>query len=421
MIFHSVSLALWLLIGLCTAAAVYATLAALVHPGWYRSRTAPLGTHEAATSADVAGISVLKPLCGAEPRLHENLETFCTQTHPSYRLLFGVATAADPAVNVVRTLQRAYPQLDIRLVIDPTSHGRNRKVGNLINLARHAPDEVLVIADSDIAVEADYLTRVTAPLADPDVGVVTCLYRARRAGGFWARMGTLFIDTWFAPSVYLSNWLGVRRFGFGATLAVTRDALMRSGGFDALRDCLADDYWLAERVRALGLRTVLSDVLVATDVTERNLSALWQRETRWLRTIRSLNPVSFAFLCLTFTTPWLLAGALLSYGFDSSGADLAQSTADTIVDLSTSFGLSARLLLHWRTARSMRAFWRDLLLIPLRDALMCLQWCAACFGASVMWRDARIPVDDARTTRRAGELNAAAAGDASDAADEGQY
>jgi ceramide glucosyltransferase len=252
-----------------------------------------------------------------------------------------------------------------------------------------------VIADSDIAVEPDYLVRVTGPLADTNVGVVTCLYRARRVGGFWSRIGALFIDEWFAPSVHVANVLGQNRFGFGATLALRRDTLVKSGGFEAVRDCLADDYWLAEHVRALGLRTLLSDVVVTTDVIEHDLASLWRRETRWLRTIRSVNPLGFACLCVTFTTPWLLTSAIFGLGFEH-GTETAQSIADTIVDLSTSLGLSARLLLHWRAARSWRAFWRDLPFIPLRDLLMWLQWLAASFGSSVMWRGVRIPLDDAR-------------------------
>ncbi|WP_321799480.1 bacteriohopanetetrol glucosamine biosynthesis glycosyltransferase HpnI [Caballeronia sp. J97] len=383
---HSVPLFLWLVIALCCAAACHATLAALAFPGLR-------GTAGTPRVGDMPGpVSVLKPLCGIEPRLYSNLQTFCTQSHPSYQLLFGVASADDPAAGVVERLMRAFPNHDIELVIDGTAHGSNRKVANLINLAARAKHDVIVIADSDIAVEPDYLVRVTEPLADADVGVVTCLYRARRVGGFWSRIGALFIDEWFAPSVHVANVLGQNRFGFGATLALRRDTLAKVGGFVALRDCLADDYWLAEHARAHGLRTVLSDVVVATDVIERDLAALWSRETRWLRTIRSLNPLGFACLCLTFTTPWLLTSALLGLGFEH-GTDPAQTIADTIVDLSTSLGLSARLLLHARSARSWRAFWRDLPLIPLRDLLMWLQWLSASFGSSVVWRGVRIPLD----------------------------
>jgi ceramide glucosyltransferase len=386
---HSVPLFMWLVIALCCAATFHATLAALLFPGLR-------GTAHARRGGNVSRpISVLKPLCGIEPRLYSNLETFCRQTHPSYQLLFGVASASDPAARVVERLAHAFPKRDIELVIDGAAHGSNRKVGNLINLAARAKHDLIVIADSDIAVEPDYLVRVTEPLADANVGVVTCLYRARRVGGFWSRIGALFIDEWFAPSVHVSNAIGQRRFGFGATLALRRDTLMKSGGFEAVRDCLADDYWLAEHVRALGLRTVLSDVVVATDVIEHDLASLWSRETRWLRTIRSINPLGFAWLCLTFTTPWLLMSALLGLGFEH-GTDAAQGIADMIVDLSTSLGLSARLLLHKRSARSWRSFCRDLPLIPLRDVLMCLQWLAASFGSSVVWRGVRIPLDDAR-------------------------
>lgn len=414
---HSVPIPLWVVIALCCASSLYATLVALVHPGWRASARTSRVDGDEARETDHAPVSVLKPLCGAEPRLYANLETFCNQTHPSYQLLFGVASASDPAARIVRTLMRNYPQLDIELVIDATPHGSNRKVSNLISLAARARHDALVIADSDIAVQPDYLTRVTAPLADAKVGVVTCLYRGRRVGGFWARMGVLFIDKWFAPSVYLANALDVDAFGFGATIAVRREALSKSGGFEALRDMLADDYRLSERVRALGLRTVLSDVVVTTDVTERGLGALWQRETRWLRTIRSVNPSGFASLCITITTPWLLTSGLLGLHLDSSGADFTQSVADTIVDLSTSFGLSARLLLHWRTARSMRAFWRDLPLIPLRDALLMLEWCAACFGSSVLWRGSRVPVDDSGAANRVREQNSPAVADTGDASD----
>jgi ceramide glucosyltransferase len=127
-------------------------------------------------------------------------------------------------------------------------------------------------------------------------------------------------------------------------------------------------------------------------VTERDLPSLWLRETRWLRTIRSINPLGFAFLFITFTSPWLMASWLLGLGFDWSGGAIADSTADMIVDLSTSFGLSARLLLHWRTTRDWRSFWRDLPLIPLRDVLLSAEWIAAAFGSYVIWRGARIRI-----------------------------
>jgi len=141
-----------------------------------------------------AAVSVLKPLCGIEPRLYENLATFCEQADPCFQLLFGVSSPIDPAIAIVRRLQEAYPLLKIELVIDSRVHGSNLKVSNLINMAERARHDIVVLADSDIAVEPEYLEAVTAPLTDPHVGVVTCLYRARSVAGFWPRIGALFIN-----------------------------------------------------------------------------------------------------------------------------------------------------------------------------------------------------------------------------------
>ncbi|NYH20254.1 ceramide glucosyltransferase [Paraburkholderia bryophila] len=333
---HALTAWQWLLLAGCAGALLYAMVAAVAMPffGGRRRATAAAAANttviaaanttantavNAASSATPAcypfanvGVSVLKPLCGAEPRLYENLRTFCDQRHGHFQLVLGVSSPDDPAIAVVRRLQAAYPKHDIELAIDTRVHGTNLKVSNLINMAEHARYDVIVIADSDIAVEADYLDTVAAPLADPRVGVVTCLYVAQGVGGFWPRLGALFINEWFAPSVRVAHAAGSRRFGFGATLALRRATLERIGGFAALKNCLADDYWLAEHVRALGLPTVLSRVMVATDVIEPTFAALWQRETRWLRTIRSVNLFGFAALPITFTSPWLAAGAWLA-------------------------------------------------------------------------------------------------------------
>ena len=345
-------------------------------------------------------MSVLKPLCGIEPRLYENLVTFCEQTHPYFQLLFGVSSPGDPAIGVVRRLQAAYPHCDIELVIDSRVHGSNLKVSNLINMARRARHDIIVLADSDIAVGPDYLDTVTAPLADPDTGVVTCLYRAQSVGGFWPRVGALFINEWLAPSVRVAHAGGSRRFGFGATLALRRTTLEGIGGFETLKDCLADDYWLAEHARTLGFNTVLSPVMVATDVIEPTFTTLWLREMRWLRTIRSVNLPGFAFLFVTFTSPWLLIGLALLLGVSSGEGTTAHPFMSLTLSISTVTGIIARILLHARSARYSCTFWHDLPLVPLRDTLLALQWLGAVFGSHVVWRGARMRVANRVTQPR---------------------
>ncbi|MFX1672684.1 bacteriohopanetetrol glucosamine biosynthesis glycosyltransferase HpnI [Paraburkholderia sp. A2WS-5] len=392
----SLSPAWWLVIALCCAATFYAICAVLSMPRLGSAAQVRVAARRARVRAPLP-VSVLKPLCGAEPRLYENLATFCEQHHPRYQLIFGVSSSKDPAIAVVRRLQAAYPAHDIALVIDSRVHGSNLKVSNLINMAAHARHEVLIVADSDIAVEPDYLEIVTAPLADPQVGVVTCLYSARSIGGFWPRVGALFINEWFAPSVRVAHSTGSRAFGFGATLALSRGTLERIGGFESLKDCLADDYQLARFARDHGLDTVLAPVLVATDVIEPTFRTLWLRETRWLRTIRSVNPAGFASLFITFTSPWLVLGALAYWQLAASaamasGAGAVARVALAVLGASTVSGIIARLALHVRGSASLQAFWRDLPLVPLRDALLLLQWLAAVFGSHVIWRGVRVPV-----------------------------
>ncbi|WP_206955786.1 bacteriohopanetetrol glucosamine biosynthesis glycosyltransferase HpnI [Trinickia acidisoli] len=372
----------WLLVALCCVATAYIVIAALALPSARKlaNRTPSMGMRRCGEP-----VSVLKPLCGAEPRLYENLATFCEQTHACYQLLFGVSSSADPAIAVVRRLQAAFPERDIELVVDARVHGHNLKVSNLINLAARAKYPLIVLADSDIAVAPDYLEAVTAPLADPQVGIVTCLYHAQSVGGFWTRIGAQFINEWFAPSVRIAHAGGSRSFGFGATLALRGQVLAEIGGFAVLKDCLADDYWLAEYTRQRGMATVLSEVVVATDVIEADFGSLWLRETRWLRTIRSINPLGFAFLFITFTSPWLLAGALLAA---HGGAPLREA----VLVASTALGVLARARLHARASRRRGEFWRDLPLVPLRDALLAAQWFVAAFGSHVVWRGARMPV-----------------------------
>lgn len=342
---------------LAEATTVYAIVAAWVG----RQRGLP---DEAPPPRRFAPISVLKPLCGAEPRLLENLAGLCTQDHPAYQLVFGVHADDDPAIEVVRRLRAAFPSCDITLVIDHRTHGRNPKVSNLINLFRAARHDHLVIADSDIAVAPDYLQRLAGPLGDPHVGVVTCLYRGRPVSSFWSRLGTGFIDDWFAPSVRIAHAGGSRRFGFGATLALRRDTLNAIGGFAAVADRLADDFWLAELTRQAGWQTVLSDVVVQTDVTEADFRSLWRHELRWLRTIRSLSGAGFHFLFLTFTWPMLVLACLL-----------APLPVVIVIALAGALARSA-------SAGSVRAA----CMAPLRDTLLLAEWAAALCDGHVHWR-----------------------------------
>ena len=324
-------------------------------------------------------VTVLKPLCGAEPGLDHSLRSFCEQDYAGgVQIVFGVQHGADPALAVLEGLKRDYPRLDLTVVVDPTRHGASAKVSNLINMMRAARYDWLVLADSDVHVPPGYLTAVAAPLADPTVGIVTCPYRGAPRPGLWSLLGALFINDWFIPSVRVAALFGSRAFAFGATIALRRDTLEAIGGFRAIADQLADDYRLGELTRRRGQRTVLSDVVVDTAVDERTFRHLAQHGLRWLRTIRVVRPGGYAFSAITFSLPVAVLGWVVAGG----ATDALSLLAATAV---------LRLLLHFAAQPPARS-WSQLWAIPLADALGFALWCGAFVTREVQWRQGRYRV-----------------------------
>jgi ceramide glucosyltransferase len=324
-------------------------------------------------------VSILKPLHGAEPGLYENLRSAAEQDYPVHQLVLGVADPQDGAVPVARALIAALPERDVALVVEPRRHGGNAKVSNLQNMLPAAKHDVLVIADSDIRVDRDYLATIVAPLADPRVGLVTCLYRGVPSGGLWSELGALFINFGFLPAALLAEALGAGGC-FGATIALPRSVLQRCGGFVRLRDALADDYRMGEAVRELGLAVVLSRYLVDTRVSEIRLIDLWRRELRWARTMRSLAPRGYAGSILMHPVALALCAA---------AADRFALTACAFVVISCGLRWAAARLvaaaLDLRTAK--------LWLLPVRDLLSFAVFLASFCGRGVVWRGQAFQVE----------------------------
>ncbi len=364
---------------LTAAALAYAALAWAAVTQWRNSGARPLLGRGAVPRPRPAPLTVLKPLCGAEPGLDDSLRSLCEQDYAgSVQIIFGVQHPGDPSLAVLEGLRRDYPRLDLTVVVDPTRHGASAKVSNLINMMRAARYDWLVLADSDVRVPPGYLAAVTAPLADPGVGIVTCPYHGVPRPGLWSSLGALFINDWFIPSVRVAALFGSRAFAFGATIALRRDALDAIGGFQAIADQLADDYRLGELTRRRGQRTVLSDVDVETWVDERSFRQLAQHGLRWLRTIRVVRPAGYAFSAVTFSLPVAVLGCVLAAGSDVTLALLAATVA-------------LRLMLHFAThaaAARRPPVWA----IPLADALGFALWCTAFVTREVQWRQGRYRV-----------------------------
>jgi ceramide glucosyltransferase len=306
------------------------------------------------------------------------LRSFCEQPCPGLQIVCGVRDPDDPALGVVRRLQREFPRLDLQISANPVQHGTSGKVSNLVNMMPLARHDYLVIADSDVRVTPDYLEAVVVPLLDERVGIVTCLYRGCPRPGLWSLLGSLFINEWFIPSVRVAALLGSRSFAFGATIALRRETLARIGGFTTIADQLPDDYRLGELTRRMGLRTVLSGVEVETCVDEASLGDLVRHQLRWLRTIRTVRPFGYALAGVTFGLPAAILGSALTGG---SGVTLAM-VAITVI---------ARRMIDSAPRKSYSLF-TQLWLVTLNDLLAFALWCWSFTTRRVHWRRARYRV-----------------------------
>ncbi len=322
------------------------------------------------------GVSILKPLRGMDPNTCQAFSSQIQQRYPTFEILFGAREAGDPALVEVHRLQRAHPQAVLRLItVGPVSAG-NGKVGILIELARHAQYPIWVVNDSDICVGPNYLAQVTAPLADPSVGVVTCLYRVRahNAPAAWEALG---IASDFMPSTLVAQLLGIREFGLGSTLAFRAADLEQVGGFGAFADYLADDYQLAKRISSLGKRALLSTYTVETSLGEATWAGVWWHQVRWARTIRTSKGGGYAGLPITHAGLWatvaFLAGAWLP-----AFLLLALRMASAL--------LTAGLVLRTPLCA---AFW----LAPLWDLYAFCVWLTSYAGRTVRWRDRVLTID----------------------------
>jgi len=255
------------------------------------------------------GVSVLKPVRGIDPEMLAALRSQVVQDYPSYEVLFGVHDEHDASLPEIRKLQEELPTHAIRVIVGHES-GLNGKVGILKGLARHARYPVWVVNDSDIRVTPGYLNEVVAPLEDPQIGVVTCLYRARPHAlpAVWEALG---IATDFMPSTLVAPLVGVREFGLGSTLAFRAQDLQQAGGFTALEDYLADDYQLARRITLLGKRALLSTYVVETSLGDITWRGVWDHQLRWGRTIRMSKGGGYAGLPITHAGLWILIALLL--------------------------------------------------------------------------------------------------------------
>ena len=345
----------------------YQLFAAISLKRFFGRARAPAGFAEAVT--------ILKPLHGDEPMLCANLATCIAQDYgAAVQMLCGVSDPQDPAAGVVRQLRADNPELTIDLIVDAIKHGANAKIGSLINMLPFARHDLLVLSDSDMAVDRDYLATIVAALTQPGIGAVTCLYRGRADAGIWSVVAAGTISYVALPDIMVGIITGLARPCMGSTIALRRETLVAIGGFDRFADVLADDYAIGQAVGETGRRVTIPPLLLVHACADEGAGAVWRHHLRWAATIRSLQPAGYAGSIVSNPLPLaILASVLLGL------PGLA------LVILS----LVARFILVRRVDRIAGIASAPLWLLPAIDCLKFAVFVASFFVTKVDWRGAR--------------------------------
>ena len=371
------------------------------------------------------GVSILKSLKGLDPGMIDAFRSHCRQTYAGeYELLFGVSSVDDPAAVVVEQLKQEFPAHSIQLIECPASLGTNGKVSTLAQLATHARHDYLLINDSDITVSPHYLQRVMAhfapgsatcqgttlvvpqtqqresgalPPADThtakpaqETGLVTALYRGRANATLPSRLEALGIGTDFQAGVLLSRMIeGGLHYGLGSTLAVSRAALDKIGGLEALVDYLADDYELGARVNAAGYRIALSAEVVETAIPAYTWRGFIDHQLRWARTVRDARPWGCAGLIFTHGLAWAMLNVLAS---GLSPLSIWLLGLSFFLRLTLAMTVGASVLGDHQVLPSL---W----LLPLRDLVAMGVWVAGFAGNTIVWRGERFELERGKLKR----------------------
>lgn len=329
------------------------------------------------------GVTLLKPLCGDEPRLRENLESVFRLQYPYFEIIFGARDASDPALRVVRELRREYPEVAATIVLSGEPDRPNAKVCALEQMLREAEFDYFIISDSDVEVAPDYVESVIAPLLDPSVGMVTCLYRGRPSGGLWSRLEALGMSVEMTSGVILAEMLEGMKFALGPTMATRRDVLDRIGGIGRLAHYCSDDYLLGQWVTEHGFYVHLSEHVIDHVAMNRGLRKSILHQVRWMKSTRCSRPWGHVGTGLTFAMPFALLGFMVSLLMGHP------ALAWTMLAAGFANRVTQALVVGWGVVRDRDAC-RYCWLYPLRDLLGFVFWAWSMLGSrTIVWRDRR--------------------------------
>jgi ceramide glucosyltransferase len=325
-------------------------------------------------------VSILRSLKGLDPHMYLAFRSHCLLDYGEYEVLFGVSDPSDPALELVEELQEEFPLRQLRVVHCPEVLGLNGKVSNLAQMLPQARYEHIVINDSDIVVPRDYLRSVLAPMGNPEVGMVTTLYRGIAGKTLASKLEVIGLSTDFTGGVLVARAMeGGIRFALGATIATTKKVLGGIGGLEPLADYLGDDYELGARTAAAGYRVELADTVVETAVPDYGWRDFWAHQIRWARNVKDRRPGQYFGLVVTFALVWAVFAVL---------AAPYQWWTWVVLGAAIVARLTSAVVVGRGVLRDPQVL-RDLWLVPHRDFVGLGVWVVSYFGNEIEWRGLR--------------------------------
>jgi ceramide glucosyltransferase len=329
-------------------------------------------------------VSLLKPLHGAEPGLEAHLSTFFQQQYPTYEILFCARQPDDAGLLAARKVASQFPHVAVQFLSSGEPTMPNAKILSLEKMAEAAKYDLLIISDSDVCVDCNYVRDVVAPFADATVGAVTCLYRGVAAqGGLWSRIEAAAMSVEMSAGVLVADMLEGMKFALGPTMAIRRSCLNQIGGFLPMGDYCADDFLLGNWVAERGHTVVLSHHAIDHIVLHAGFWPSMQHQARWMKSTRFSRPKGHLGTALTFSVPFGLLTALSLCALQPAYW-IALAAGALLWSIGTRM-LLAFAISHWVVRE--KSPWQSILLYPVRDLLGVFFWAASYCSRNVLWRN----------------------------------
>lgn len=325
-------------------------------------------------------ISILKPLKGIDDGLEDNLRSFFNLDYTDFEIIFGLDSYRDPAYEVVRRLQNEFKLVKSKVVVSDSVIGLNPKVNNMNNMYPSVNGEFIFINDSNTRVEKNILSKLVVEFNSEKVGLVTATIRGvgeKKITSIWEN---LHLNTFVAPNVFIAKKFANISIVIGKSILIPKRVLDEIGGFDSLKNYLAEDFLLGIKVKELGYEIKTSVTMV--DNVNENISfqKFLNRHSRWAKMRRNIDIKHY--LLEWCSNPIFSSLLLMAYLQNIDG--VAVFVGMTSIKMAHDFYIMKLMRNDFK--------WQNIIAVPFKDLAIALIWFAPFFSYSVKWRNNKIRI-----------------------------